>query len=142
MLKAYKKLVTLLLVLSSLSIQGFDLTGEGINLSGKINSTSLTESGGVIDVVSDNEKYGKTWLTYNVKVNNPNSPDQGSFQGRAIAINNDGVRVSASRQGVWSREGYIYSFYSLDDVSDGNQFLCITTMNVKNDTVEMRFYPK
>ena len=118
MLKAYKKLVTLLLVLSSLSIQGFDLTGEGINLSGKINSTSLTESGGVIDVVSDNEKYGKTWLTYNVKVNNPNSPDQGSFQGRAIAINNDGVRVSASRQGVWSREGYIYSFYSLDDVSD------------------------
>ena len=142
MLKAYKKLVTLLLVLSSLSIQGFDLTGEGINLSGKINSTSLTESGGVIDVVSDNEKYGKTWLTYNVKVNNPNSPDQGSFQGRAIAINNDGVRVSASRQGVWSREGYIYSFYSLDDVSDGNQFLCITAMNLKDDTVEMRFYPK
>ena len=142
MLKAYKKLVTLLLVLSSLSIQGFDLTGEGINLSGKINSTSLTESGGVIDEVSDNEKYGKTWLTYNVKVNNPNSPDQGSFQGRAIAINNDGVRVSASRQGVWSREGYIYSFYSLDDVSDGNQFLCITTMNLKDDTVEMRFYPK
>jgi uncharacterized membrane protein len=142
MLKAYKKLVTLLLVLSSLSIQGFDLTGEGINLSGKINSTSLTESGGVIDVVSDNEKYGKTWLTYNVKVNNPNSPDQGSFHGRAIAINNDGARVSASRQGVWSREGYIYSFYSLDDVSDGNQFLCITTMNLKDDTVEMRFYPK
>ena len=142
MLKAYKKLVTLLLVLSSLSIQGFDLTGEGINLSGKINSTSLTESGGIIDVVSDNEKYGKTWLTYNVKVNNPNSPDQGSFQGRAIAINNDGARVSASRQGVWSREGYIYSFYSLDDVSDGNQFLCITTMNLKDDTVEMRFYPK
>ena len=142
MLKAYKKLVTLLLVLSSLSIQGFDLTGEGINLSGKINSTSLTESGGVIDVVSDNEKYGKTWLTYNVKVNNPNSPDQGSFQGRAIAINNDGARVSASRQGVWSREGYIYSFYSLDDVSDGNQFLCITKMNLKDDTVEMRFYPK
>ena len=142
MLKTYKKLINLLLVISSLSIYGFDLTGEGINLSGKINSTSLTDAGGVIDVVSDNEKYGKTWLTYNVKVNNPNSPDQGSFQGRAIAINNDGQRVSASRQGVWSRDGYIYSFYSLDDVSDGNQFLCITTMNLKDDTVEMRFYPK
>lgn len=142
MLKTYKKLITLLLVISSLSIYGFDLTGEGINLSGKINSTSLTDAGGVIDVVSDNEKYGKTWLTYNVKVNNPNSPDQGSFQGRAIAINNDGQRVSASRQGIWSRDGYIYSFYSLDDVSDGNQFLCITTMNLKDDTVEMRFYPK
>jgi len=142
MLITYKKLITLLLAISSLSIYGFDLTGEGINLSGKINSTSLTDAGGVIDVVSDNEKYGKTWLTYNVKVNNPNSPDQGSFQGRAIAINNDGQRVSASRQGVWSRDGYIYSFYSLDDVSDGNQFLCITKMNLKDDTVEMRFYPK
>jgi uncharacterized membrane protein len=142
MLKTYKKLITLLLAISSLSIYGFDLTGEGINLSGKINSTSLTDAGGVIDVVSDNEKYGKTWLTYNVKVNNPSSPDQGSFQGRAIAINNDGQRVSASRQGVWSRDGYIYSFYSLDDVSDGNQFLCITKMNLKDDTVEMRFYPK
>jgi len=142
MLKTYKKLITLLLAISSLSIYGFDLTGEGINLSGKINSTSLTDAGGVIVVVSDNEKYGKTWLTYNVKVNNPNSPDQGSFQGRAIAINNDGQRVSASRQGVWSRDGYIYSFYSLDDVSDGNQFLCITKMNLKDDTVEMRFYPK
>ena len=142
MLQAYNKFIAFCLILTSFSIYGFDLTGEGINLSGKINSTSLTDSGGVIDVVSDNEKYGKTWLTYNVKVNNPNSPDQGSFQGRAIAINNDGLRVSASRQGVWSREGYIYSFYSLDDVSDGNQFLCITTMNLKDDTVEMRFYPK
>ena len=142
MLQAYKKFIVFFLILISFSIYGFDLTGEGINLSGKINSTSLTDSGGVIDVVSDNEKYGKTWLTYNVKVNNPNSPDQGSFQGRAIAINTDGLRVSASRQGVWSREGYIYSFYSLDDVSDGNQFLCITTMNLKDDTVEMRFYPK
>jgi|TARA_B110000037_G_scaffold46011_1_gene56333 hypothetical protein len=102
----------------------------------------LTDSGGVIDVVSDDEKYGKTWLTYNVKSNNPNSPDQGSFQGRGVAINNDGIRISASRQGVWSRKGHGYSFYSLDDVSDGNQFLCITTMNLKDDTVEMRFYPK
>ena len=32
--------------------------------------------------------------------------------------------------------------YSLDDVSDGNQYLCITTMNLKDDTVEMRFYPR
>jgi hypothetical protein len=30
----------------------------------------------------------------------------------------------------------------LDDVSDGNQYICITTMNVKDDSVEMKFYPK
>ena len=138
----FKKLTILLLTLSSLMAYGFDVTGERINLSGKISSTSLTSTGGVIDVVSDNEKYGKTWLTYNVKLDNPNSSDQGSFQGRALAINNDGSRASASRQGIWSRDGHVYSFYSLDDVSDGNQYLCITTMNLKDDTVEMRFYPR
>ena len=50
--------------------------------------------------------------------------------------------ASASRQGVWSREGSIYSFLSLDDVSDGNQYLCITEMDVNTDQVEMRFYAK
>ena len=66
----FKKLTILLLTLSSLMAYGFDVTGERINLSGKISSTSLTSTGGVIDVVSDNEKYGKTWLTYNVKLDN------------------------------------------------------------------------
>ena len=130
------------LVFGSIASHGFDLASDGIGLSGKISSISLTATGGTIDVVSDNEKYGKTWLTYNIKLSNPNSPDQGSFQGRAIAINNDGSRQSATRQGVWSRKGHLYSFYSLDDVSDGNQFLCVTTMDMKNDTVEMRFYPR
>ena len=96
----------------------FEITGDKVNLSGKITSITLKENKGVINVVSDNEKYGKTWLTYNLKLSNPNSSDQGSFYGRATAINNDGSRASASRQGVWSRNGSIYSFLSLDDVSD------------------------
>ena len=75
----YRNLFALVLIFSSMTTYGFDVTGERINLSGKISSTSLTDSGGVIDVVSDNEKYGKTWLTYNVKLSNPNSQDQGIF---------------------------------------------------------------
>ena len=120
----------------------FDITGEEVNLNGSITSITLTDTGGEINVVSDNEKYGKTWLTYNIKLSNPNSPDQGSFHGRATAINTDGTRASATRQGVWSRNGHVYSFMSLDDVSDGNQYLCITEMNLMTDKVEMRFYPK
>lgn len=120
---------------------GFDVTGDEVSLSGTISSIVLTDEGGVLNVVSDNEIYGKTWLTYNINLDNPNSVDQGSFQGRATAINNDGARVSSSRQGVWSRNGFIYSFYSLDDVSDGNQYICITTMNLQDDSVEMKFYP-
>ena len=121
---------------------GFDVTGDEVNLSGTISSIVLTDEGGVLNVVSDNEIYGKTWLTYNINLDNPNSVNQGSFHGRATAINNDGSRVSSSRQGVWSRSGFIYSFYSLDDVSDGNQYICITTMNLQDDSVEMKFYPK
>ena len=121
---------------------GFDVTGDEVSLTGTISSIVLTDEGGVLNVVSDNEIYGKTWLTYNINLDNPNSADQGSFQGRATAINNDGSRVSSSRQGVWSRKGFIYSFYSLDDVSDGNQYICITTMNLQDDSVEMKFYPK
>jgi len=122
--------------------RAFDVTGEEVSLTGSITSISLTDIGGLINVVSDNDKYGKTWLTYNIKLSNPNTQDQGSFNGRATAINTDGTRASATRQGVWTRNGHIYSFMSLDDVSDGNQYLCITEMNLMTDKVEMRFYPK
>ena len=135
-------IVFVLTVAAPLLTYGFDVTGDEVSLSGTISSIVLTDEGGVLNVVSDNEIYGKTWLTYNINLDNPNSVDQGSFQGRATAINNDGSRVSSSRQGVWSRNGFIYSFYSLDDVSDGNQYICITTMNLQDDSVEMKFYPK
>ena len=119
---------------------GFEIVGEQINLNGKITSIELTNTGGVINVVSDNERYGKTWLTYNLKMSNPNSLDLGSFVGRATAINSDGSRASSTRQGVWSRERHVYSFVSLDDASDGNQYLCMTQINVMDDSVTMRFF--
>ena len=134
-------LVTTFLFLST-TVSSFEVDGEKIRLKGKITDITLSDTGGVINVEADNEKYGKTWLTYNIKLSNPGSSDQGSFYGRAVAINENGSRGSATRQGLWSRSGYIYSFLSLDDVSDGNQYLCITEMNVKTNTVEMSFYAK
>ena len=135
---------TFAIALLSLSFltSSFEVEGEKISLTGKITDITLSDAGGVINVEADNEKYGKTWLTYNIKLSNPSSSDKGSFHGRAVAINNEGSRNSATSQGVWSRNGYIYSFLSLDDVSDGNQYLCITEMNVKTNTVEMSFYAK
>tara|TARA_B100000700_G_C14601893_1_gene649477 strand:- start:75 stop:503 length:429 start_codon:yes stop_codon:yes gene_type:complete len=120
----------------------FDITGEELDLKGVITDVTLGENSGVINVEADNQEYGKTWLTYNVRLSNPESPDQGTFHGRATAINSDGSRASAVRQGVWTRKGYTYSFLSLDDVSDGNQYLCITEMNLKTNKVEMKFYAR
>jgi hypothetical protein len=142
-MKIHTKITIILtFFLFSTQLYSFEISGNKVNLSGKITSITLKEDKGIINVVSDNEKYGKTWLTYNLKLSNPNSSDQGSFHGRATAINNDGSRASATRQGVWSRDGNIYSFLSLDDVSDGNQYLCITEIDVNTDKVEIKFYAK
>jgi hypothetical protein len=142
-MKIHTKITIILtFFLFSTQLYSFEISGNKVNLSGKVTSITLKEDKGIINVVSDNEKYGKTWLTYNLKLSNPNSSDQGSFHGRATAINNDGSRASATRQGVWSRDGNIYSFLSLDDVSDGNQYLCITEIDVNTDKVEMKFYAK
>ena len=142
-MKIYTKITIILtFFLFSTQLYSFEISGNKVNLSGKITSITLKEGKGIINVVSYNEKYGKTWLTYNLKLSNPNASNQGSFHGRATAINNDGSRASATRQGVWSRDGNIYSFLSLDDVSDGNQYLCITEIDVNTDKVEMKFYAK
>ncbi|SVB56891.1 uncharacterized protein METZ01_LOCUS209745, partial [marine metagenome] len=107
---------------------------------GNITSVTLTDEGGVINVVGSTGKYGKVWLTYNLKLDNSNHPTQGSFSGRATAINDQGERNAASRQGVWERKGNILNFYSLDDVTDGNFYLCITEMNLSTDALDMKFY--
>ena len=80
----------------------FQVDGEEINLSGTITNITLGDLGGLINVEADNERYGKTWLTYNVKLSNLSSQDQGTFHGRATAINADGSRASSVRQGIWS----------------------------------------
>ena len=106
---------------------------EEINLSGTITNITLGDSDELINVEADNGKYGKTWLTDNVNLSNPSSRDQGTVHGRATAINTDSSRASSVRQGIWPRSGDIYSFMSLDDASDGNQYLCITTMDLKSN---------
>ena len=64
----------------------------------------------------------------------------GSFTGRAVAIDENGNRNGASRQGVWERKCSIMHFISLDDVTDGNQYLCLTEVNLIDDSLEMNFY--
>ena len=100
----------------------------------------MSESGGTINAVGQTGQYGKVWLTYNLKLDNPNTPNQGSFTGRAVAIDENGNRNGASRQGVWERKGSIMHFRSLDDVTDGNQYLCLTEVNLIDDSLEMNFY--
>jgi hypothetical protein len=117
-----------------------DGKGESFQLSGKITSIELSATGGVINVSANAGRYGKVYLTYNVKLN-PSVPDQGYFHGRGVGINDAGERNAGSRQGVFRRDGAKMYFYSLDDVSDGILNYCETVMDLRNETVEMTFYP-
>ena len=117
-----------------------DINGDVYDFTGNITSITLTDEGGVINVVGETGEYGKVWLTYNLNLDNPATPNQGSFTGRAVAIDDNGNRNSATRQGVWERKGNMMHFKSLDDVSDGNQYLCITSANLTDDSLTMKFY--
>lgn len=133
--------LTLAFSVFSLNTFALDINGEPYEFTGSISTITLTDDGGVINAVGETGQYGKVWLTYNLNLDNPATPNQGSFTGRAVAIDGDGNRNSATRQGVWERKGKMMHFRSLDDVSDGNQFLCITSVNLIDDSLEMKFYP-
>ena len=139
----YKKIfIVAISILCSLSIFGLTITAEEeFTLSGKVTSISLTDQGGVINVSSKAGRYGKVFLTYNLRRDNPNFGSQGSFTGRGVGIADDGTRNSAPRHGVWKREGNIITFHSLDDVTDGNRNFCISKLNLTEETLEMTFYP-
>ena len=132
--------LTLVLGMFSLNSFALDINGEPYEFTGSISTITLTDEGGVINAVGETGQYGKVWLTYNLNLDNPATPNQGSFTGRAVAIDGDGNRNSATRQGVWERKGKMMHFKSLDDVSDGNQYLCITSVNLIDDSLEMKFY--
>ena len=137
-----KIMIILMASLMSFGLFGLKVSAdEKFTLSGKVTSISLTDQGGVINVSSKAGRYGKVFLTYNLKIDNPNYTSQGSFIGRGVGINDDGNRNSGSRQGVWKREGNIITFHSLDDVTDGNRNFCISKLNLTDETLEMTFYP-
>lgn len=123
----------------SLSVISHDPEGESFTLKGKLTSVELTDDGGVITVASEGGRYGKVFLTYNVKLN-PSLPNQGYFSGRGVGFNGE-IRQAGSRQGVFRREGSIMKFWSLDDVTDGNMNYCESTLNLVTEEFEMTFYP-
>ena len=128
-----------MIIIGSSNVYSLDIRGDANEFKGEITSVTLTNEGGVINVVGNTGQYGKVWLTYNLKLDNPNVATQGSFSGRATAINENGERNAASRQGVWERKGNILHFYSLDDVTDGKPNFCIEKWDLEKETIELSF---
>ena len=83
-------LLTLIFGVFSLNTVALDINGEPYEFAGSVSSITLTNEGGVINVVGETGQYGKVWLTYNLNLDNPATPNQGSFSGRAVAIDGEG----------------------------------------------------
>ena len=116
------------------------IPSESFSVKGEMMNLELSNTGGTITVESVGGRYGRIFLTFNMTVN-PNFISQGEFTGRGMGISEEGVRQRGSRQGVWKRDGTTITFHSLDDVSDGNQNLCKSVLNLSTGEFEMTFYP-
>ncbi|MDG2384567.1 MAG: hypothetical protein P8N76_23060 [Pirellulaceae bacterium] len=133
-----------LLCLSAFTLAGeqttIEIPSESFTVKGKLRNVELTDQGGVVTVSGVAGKYGRVFITYKMKPN-PNSPSQGCFTGRGFGIDDEGKSESATRQGVWKREGTKYTMLSLDDLTDGTQNLCKSILDVATEEFEMTFYP-
>ena len=72
-----KSLIVFLGLTFSLSSLALTITDKPYEFTGNVTTISLTDSGGVINVVGKTSQYGKVWLTYNLKLDNPASPNHG-----------------------------------------------------------------
>ena len=119
----------------------FEVSGESFpadfemtSWSSTSDSSSLTAEGIV------GEGYGKVYLSYEFKSNSTDR-NKGNFNGSLRSINNDGVMVAASLQGIWKRDGKIVTMYTLDSFSNGDMIYAKGKVDLVQGTMSFTAYP-
>jgi hypothetical protein len=129
-----------LLVLMNLSY-AFEVSGESFPADFEMTSWSSTSDNssmtaeGVIE-----EGYGKVYLTYEFK-SNSDDRSKGNFNGNLRSINNDGVMVAATLQGIWKREGKIVTMHTLDGFSNGDMIYAKGLVDLVKGTLNFTAFP-
>ena len=119
----------------------FEVSGESFpadfemtSWSSTSDSSSLTAEGIV------GEGYGKVYLSYQFKSNSADR-NKGNFNGSLRSINNDGVMVAASLQGIWKRDGKIVTMYTLDSFSNGDMIYAKGLLDLVESTIKFTAFP-
>tara|TARA_E500000178_G_C16636799_1_gene580173 strand:+ start:219 stop:653 length:435 start_codon:yes stop_codon:yes gene_type:complete len=142
MLKNFLKLsaAIAMLVITNTSY-AFEVSGESFpadfemtSWSSTSDSSSLTAEGIV------GEGYGKVYLSYEFKSNSTDR-NKGNFNGSLRSINNDGVMVAASLQGIWKRDGKIVTMYTLDSFSNGDMIYAKGLLDLVESTIKFTAFP-
>ena len=131
----------LLAAVFSLPAFAFEVSGESFPAEMKITSwesavggSSMTAEGIV------GEGYGKVYLSYDFRSGSANK-NQGDFTGGIRTINNDGVMVAGTLQGIWKRDGKIVTMYTLDQFSNGDMIYAKGLVDLVAGTMSFTAYP-
>ena len=85
------------------------------------------------------EGYGKVYLNYIFKSNSMDR-SKGNFSGSLRSINNDGVMVAATLQGIWKRDGKIVTMYTLDGFSNGDMIFAEGSVDLVESTLNFKAF--
>ncbi len=129
-----------MLVMTNTSF-AFEVSGESFpadfemtSWSSTSDSSSMTAEGIV------GEGYGKVYLNYEFKSNSTDR-NKGNFNGSLRSINNDGVMVAATLQGIWKRDGKIVTMYTLDGFSNGDMIYAKGLVDLVKSTLNFTAFP-
>ena len=142
MLKNFLKLsATIAMLVITNTSYAFEVSGDSFpadfemtSWSSTSDSSSLTAEGIV------GEGYGKVYLSYEFKSNSTDR-NKGNFNGSLRSINNDGVMVAASLQGIWKRDGKIVTMYTLDSFSNGDMIYAKGLVDLVESTIKFTAFP-
>ncbi len=122
-------------------LHAFEVSGESFpaefnitSWTSDINGIALTAEGDV------GEGYGKVYLSYDF-VSSSADKNQGDFSGDIRTINNDGVMVAGTLQGIWKRDGKMVTMYTLDQFSNGDMIYAKGDVDLVKGTMSFTAYP-
>ena len=129
-----------MLVLTN-SSYAFEVSGESFPADFEMTSWSSTSDSSRMTAEGIvGEGYGKVYLTYEFK-SNSTARNKGNFNGSLRSINNDGVMVAATLQGIWKRDGKIVTMYTLDGFSNGDMIYAKGLVDLVKSTLSFTAFP-
>ena len=118
----------------------FEVSGESFPASFEMTSwSSDSDSSSMTAVGIVEEGYGKVYLNYIFKSNSMDR-SKGNFSGGLRSINNDGVMVAATLQGIWKRDGKIVTMYTLDGFSNGDMIYAEGSVDLVESTLNFKAF--
>ena len=129
------------LAIASLHAHAFEPTGDSFPSAFEMTSWTSSREGSSLTaegVVS--EGYGKVYLSYDF-VSNTADRSKGSFSGNLRSINQDGVMIAATLQGIWKRDGKTVYMYTLDAFSNGDMIYAEGVIDLIEGTLNFTAFP-